>query len=339
MAAITAARNTLADGWTTMTNATNAAPANTTAVRGPTNTAVSSTAPQTIVTFAPETAVRCVSPDARNCAVASADSAEVSPRTRAGSIAAWSAGSASRAAEAKALRTRCPARWIGAASPSVGSPVADRTATVRSRRVGLEIRALNAAGWPAVSSANPTTDAKTTTRPDISSVPAACRDPRNINLPPRSDRGVSLGVTMTAVTSPKRSTSGWFRTCSTRSCTATAKPSPTNAIATTAAAVIRAPFCGARCLPPNHAVALAAATAADSSTTTPLIDHRIPAAVTAQLVSAAGTRRRSRWTSRPSAALTHGPGRAASPGAPARSRRRRQAGRRWRTTRWRRATR
>ena len=150
MAAITAARNTLADGCTTMTNATNAAPANTTAVRGPTNTAVSSTAPQTIVTFAPDTAVRCVSPDARNSAVVSADSAEVSPRTRAGSIAAWSAGKASRAAVANALRTRCPARWIGAASPSVGSPVADSTATVRSRRVGLEIRALNAAGWPAV---------------------------------------------------------------------------------------------------------------------------------------------------------------------------------------------
>ena len=88
IAAITAARNTLADGWTTMTNATNAAAASATAIRGPTNAAVSSTAPQTIVTFAPDTAVRCVSPEARNCAVVSADSAEVSPRTSAGSIAA-----------------------------------------------------------------------------------------------------------------------------------------------------------------------------------------------------------------------------------------------------------
>ena len=106
-------------------------------------------------------------------------------------------------------RTHCvpaaPPAGSARPRPSVGSPVADRTATVRSRRVGLEIRALNAAGWPAVSSANPTTDAKTTTRPDISSASTACSDPRNINLPPPSERGVSLGVTMTAVTSPKRS--------------------------------------------------------------------------------------------------------------------------------------
>ena len=88
MAAITAARNTLADGWTTMTNATSAVAASATAMRGPTSVAVSSTAPHTIVTFAPDTAVRCVSPDARNCAVVSAESADVSPRTRAGSIAA-----------------------------------------------------------------------------------------------------------------------------------------------------------------------------------------------------------------------------------------------------------
>ena len=68
MAPITAARSTLADGWTTMTNATSATAASATAKRGPTNPAVSSTAPQTIVTFAPDTAVRCVSPDARNSA-------------------------------------------------------------------------------------------------------------------------------------------------------------------------------------------------------------------------------------------------------------------------------
>ena len=61
MAPITAARNTLAEGWTTMTNANSATAASATATRGPTNPAVSSTAPQTIVTFAPDTAVRCVS--------------------------------------------------------------------------------------------------------------------------------------------------------------------------------------------------------------------------------------------------------------------------------------
>ena len=52
--------------------------------------------------------------------------AEVSPSTSAGSIAAWSAGSASRAAAANRPRTACAARCIGAASPSVGSPVADQ---------------------------------------------------------------------------------------------------------------------------------------------------------------------------------------------------------------------
>ena len=67
---------------------------------------------------------------------------------------------------------------------------------MRSRRVGLEIRARNAAGWPAASSAKPATDAKTTTRPDISSPSTYRRDPRNINLPPPSERGVSLGVTI-----------------------------------------------------------------------------------------------------------------------------------------------
>ena len=61
MAPITAARNTLADGWTTTTNATSATAASAKAKRGPTSPAISSTAPQTIVTFAPDTAVRCVS--------------------------------------------------------------------------------------------------------------------------------------------------------------------------------------------------------------------------------------------------------------------------------------
>ena len=38
--------------------------------------------------IAPDTAVRCVNPDCRNCMMVSADTAEVSPSTRAGSIAA-----------------------------------------------------------------------------------------------------------------------------------------------------------------------------------------------------------------------------------------------------------
>ena len=110
MAPITAARSTLADGCTTTTNATNAMAASATATRGPTNTAVNSTAPQTIVTLAPDTAVRCVSPDARNSRWSSARHADVSPRTSAGSIAAWSAGRLPRAAAANAVRTRWPAR-------------------------------------------------------------------------------------------------------------------------------------------------------------------------------------------------------------------------------------
>ncbi len=88
MPPMTAARSTLADGWTTMTNANRAIAASATAIRGPTNAAVNNTAPHTIVTFAPDTAVRWVSPAARNSAVVCPVSVEVSPKTSAGSIAA-----------------------------------------------------------------------------------------------------------------------------------------------------------------------------------------------------------------------------------------------------------
>src|SRR4029077_3816643 len=60
MPPITAARSTLADGCTTMTNATSASAASSTASVGPNRAAVISTAPQTIVTLAPDTAVKCV---------------------------------------------------------------------------------------------------------------------------------------------------------------------------------------------------------------------------------------------------------------------------------------
>ena len=88
MAPITAARNTLAVGCTTMTKATSANAASTTAARGPISRAENSTAAHTIVTLAPDTAVKCVMPAARNSRPVSAVTAEVSPRTRAGSIAA-----------------------------------------------------------------------------------------------------------------------------------------------------------------------------------------------------------------------------------------------------------
>ena len=88
MAPINAARNTLAVGCTTMTKANRANAASSTATRGRSNRAENSTAPHTMVTLAPDTAVKCVMPAARNSRPVSAATAEVSPKTRAGSIAA-----------------------------------------------------------------------------------------------------------------------------------------------------------------------------------------------------------------------------------------------------------
>ena len=88
MAPMTAARSTLADGCTTMTNATSASAASATASLGPTSAADINTAPQTMVTLAPDTAVKWVNPDARNSSVVCAVNVDVSPSTSAGSIAA-----------------------------------------------------------------------------------------------------------------------------------------------------------------------------------------------------------------------------------------------------------
>ena len=88
MAPITAARNTLADGCTTMTKATSASAASPTASLGPNNAAVIKTVPQTMVTLAPDTAVKCVKPATRNSSVVCAVNVDVSPSTSAGSIAA-----------------------------------------------------------------------------------------------------------------------------------------------------------------------------------------------------------------------------------------------------------
>src|SRR5215210_6421910 len=107
-------------------------------------------------------------------------------------------------------------------------------------------------------------------------------------------------------------------------------PSPTNRIAVAPAAVMRGSESDRYGLLPHHPATLAATTTLIVTTAMPVIDHRIPAAVTAQLVSAAGTRRRSRRPSRPpTGMLTHGPGHAASPAVPDRYRRPRRAGRRW----------
>ena len=168
MAPITAARSTLAPGCTTITNATSTSPARSTANRGPISPADSNTAPQTMVTLAPDTAVRWVRPAVRNSAMVSGVTPEVSPSTRPGSIAAWSAGNTERAAAANRSRSERAARCTPDASPNAGGPVAVSTATLRSRRTGREMRARKRTGCPALRSAKPSTGAKTMTRPPVS---------------------------------------------------------------------------------------------------------------------------------------------------------------------------
>ena len=120
IAPITAARSTLAVGCTTNTNATSATPARTTAALGPITRAQNSTAPHTIVTLAPDTAIRCVRPAVRKSAPFWSLTADVSPSTRAGSIAACSAGSVPQAAAAKRPRSRWAACCTAPAVPTVG---------------------------------------------------------------------------------------------------------------------------------------------------------------------------------------------------------------------------
>ena len=276
---------------------------------------------------------RCVSPDARNSAVGL--------RSQRRRVAEHQRGQhrrlirrATRPAPHRRSRCGCPARPCRsvAASPSVGSPVADSTATVRSRRVGRPIRARKLAGRPAVSSANPTADAKTTTLPDISLPSIRCSDPRNIIRPPPSERGrlarrdddggdraVPLDDRMVAqfarrVARPRRRT-----------------PVPTTATATTPAERLHAtsaPASPAATTPPPDRCRRGDRHGQRPRTEPPTC-QRIPAAVTAQLVSAAGTSRRSSRAAPASTGVTHGRGHAASPAAPARCRRRRRAGRRW----------
>ncbi|CAG6857444.1 hypothetical protein PICSAR132_02426 [Mycobacterium avium subsp. paratuberculosis] len=212
MAPITAARNTLAVGCTTTTKATSASAASRTAARGPISRAENSTAAHTIVTLAPDTAIRCVMPAARKSRPVGVGTAEVSPSTSAGSSAAWSAGSVSRTAAAKRRRTSCAARCTALALPRVGRPDAVSTATVRSRRVGRPIRAVNRTGWPTISPPKSGPRAKTTTRPDIWSERSCCKVARNISrpwFPEPNDTGLSEGVTVTGALAPKSAAIGW----------------------------------------------------------------------------------------------------------------------------------
>src|SRR5690348_12874417 len=96
---------------------------------------------------------------------------------------------------------------------------------------------------------------------------------------------------------------------------------------------------GSRRTLPHHPKVAVAATAATTTLTEPLTGQRIPAAVTAQLVSAAGTSRRSSRAAPVSWTVTHGRAHGASPAAQVRYLPRRPTGRRWRTSRWRRADR
>lgn len=209
MAAITAARTTLAVGCTTMTKATSASAARATAARGPIRRAENSTAAHTIVTLAPDTAIKCVMPAARKSRLVSLGTAEVSPSTSAGSIAACSPGSVSRTAAANRLRTPCAARCTALAVPMVGRPAALSTATVRSRRAGRVMRAVNCTGWPTITAPKSEARAKTTTRPDVWASRRRRREALNINRPAPSDTGLSVGVTVTGALLPNAAVIGW----------------------------------------------------------------------------------------------------------------------------------
>ncbi|OBG78679.1 hypothetical protein A5701_15265 [Mycobacterium sp. E3305] len=151
-------------------------------------------------------------PAARKSRSVSAVTAEVSPRTRAGSIAACSAGSVPRTAAANRPRTVWAARCTAPAVPMVGRPEALSTATVRSRRVGCPIRAVNRTGRPTISPSPSDSKsgarAKTTTRPEICSSRRRCIVARNMSRPRPNDTGLSLGVTVTGAAVPNAAVIG-----------------------------------------------------------------------------------------------------------------------------------
>ena len=86
---------------------------------------------------------------------------------------------------------------------------------------------------------------------------------------------------------------GWWRTSSTRSPIATANPTPTTATATTPRSDRRASAPDSRRPLPHQPATAVATTATATASAEPPTCQRIPAAVTAQPVSAAGTSRRS----------------------------------------------
>ncbi|COV96369.1 Uncharacterised protein [Mycobacterium tuberculosis] len=138
---------------------------------------------------------------------------------------------------------------------------------------------------------------------------------------------------MTSAEVPNATVIGWRSTASERNATASPYPAPTIPTATRPALIEPSRgACHDRRATHHHSAPPPRATTTQHKAHTLPIGHTIPAAVTIQLTSAAGTRRTSKrdapkpiWRT----GIRHGPDCAACPAAPDRCRRRRQAGRRW----------
>ncbi len=166
IAPIAAARNTLGDGRTRITNPTSASAASVALGHGGTRAAraTRSSAPITIATLAPLTATRWVRPVARKSSASTGSRRLVSPSTSPGSSPPGSAGRVAHAA--------CrPARNAPAAScvhcgllDRSGGPVAVNTAAVRSPPRGGESRPLAVNRWLGSSSSQAGSLANTSTR-------------------------------------------------------------------------------------------------------------------------------------------------------------------------------
>ncbi len=173
-------------------------------------------------------------------------------------------------------------------------------------------------------------DAKTTTLPATScpsSIAPATRGTWSGCRPARA--GSRLGVTMTVAIVPYRSVIGCCRSASTRSPTAIANAAPTTATASTPAPMARSSgtLPTATTAPPSPPPRWSRAPLpVRQPIRLPARGFRPPSPPNRSV--AAGTRRRSIRVAPASTEVTHGRGRAASPAARARCRRRHRVGRR-----------
>src|SRR5581483_3970489 len=136
--------------------------------------------------------------------------------------------------------------------------------------------------------------AKTTARPDISSSRRYCSVARNISRPLPRDTALSLGVTVTGTAAPYAAVIGWRATPSARNAIASPKPAPTTPMATSPALIAPDRTAGSgRRAAAHHAAPAPTASSPPHDANTRPTGHTTPAAVTIQLVSAAGTRRTS----------------------------------------------